>query len=1087
MKRILLLWLALVAGLAEAQVKVAQPVFVPRKAASKVMPPRQEGENVFIDATDAKLKGKNQSGQVRELGGSGGSGSGFRYSALSSEPTTATSGPGQGQTGDFYYKSSTNEFFLRINELGTDSKVLKFSGVSILGYTGGQVSTKWASPSIQAINTTSNSVTLTFTNPNAGAFVRADYSLASAWGSGGADVNDNSGTKWKYGTNIAGPSTAGATQSLTISGLSPSTLYYYRFIVYGEGKTDSDWAYAGGQSTGSAGEALTVPVLSASVSGYDATITWTDQSVGHTNYRLQRKLSLDEGFVTVSATIGPNARQYIDYGLAGGATYQYQLRAEGPTTTGNYSAPVSVTTGTSVVPVPGITATLVSGTNVRIDFTGNHLAWEIQRRTGGTGSFVTITTINGNDIGGAGQTYIDGPISENVLYEYRIRGKAYPDRWSAYSTPVAIQRTSGTTGGGGGPSGPDLGATGNNGTSARVTSYFPTMAQIYNQSYDLDANFTRKDLGPTVSPFWNPNWQQELGATPGKPLVTQFGYGAYYVSNASWGEVDYNHKIHELSQTSTFNLFGKDHDMLSSQAGPQGAGVVYQTDWGSVELVVDASNYFHNWASLDYLSVDYHTIGSAGHEGAITRYDVEHAEFSNTPLWIGHRNTWRTVDYRKAVNGGTNPLYMNMSDADFMNMFLDHVTRIYVTLYKKTIATVQGKGGTPVVLFYGSVNPSSPIWNRRVKIDGVDQPTIAEMAGAANMNDKVVGHYAFQLAYPGQNWKYPYLDRARKEVTLKENMVTGKPSRYRIIQTNASNSLRPTLRLRMEDEDGNLCYDQDHIAYAILIKPWRSSASPATDQVVVLRSENDQTPDQTVTLNEDVNLAWWNVYSNPDMVVDKAIASFFKTTVADRAANGSVRLFQQVYPYMVHNCSVMYGPGAQGQCEATVASSLPVDLFNALWVVRSPRNFVTGLWQWDGAVTAQELTGPEALRKGNIGYNSRVNSLKSLQTFNRYKAFYATGVSTVPFEVSYDGGTTWKNSTQYYAELDNESSTKAAVEVVYNSSLNKALIAGRPLYADAASVQVRYTIPGQAQVTETLPLNKALEDGWYFSWKTTTL
>jgi chitodextrinase len=185
-------------------------------------------------------------------------------------------------------------------------------------------------------------------------------------------------------------------------------------------------------------------VAATALSLTDIRIDWTastDQGgAGLAGYRIFRN-----GSSSVLATV-TNGTSYTDAGLSPNTNYSYQVRAfdganppnESALSTPAASATTQADTTAPTIP-SGVTATAVSGTQIRIDWTastdaGVGVAGYRIYRDGSTSILATVTS---------GTTFTDSGLTLNTTYSYQVLAfdNATPSNVSALSTPAASATT----------------------------------------------------------------------------------------------------------------------------------------------------------------------------------------------------------------------------------------------------------------------------------------------------------------------------------------------------------------------------------------------------------------------------------------------------------------------------------------------------------------------------------------------------------------------------------------------------------------------------------------------------------------------
>ncbi len=628
-------------------------------------------------------------------------------------------------------------------------------------------------------------------------------------------------------------------------------------------------------------------------------------------------------------------------------------------------------------------------------------------------------------------------------------------------------------------------------------SFYMTDAQLYDNSYEPRTYFSLKDIPKEVTPFHSTKWLETTGLTLGKNLVTEFGFGVMDgifrpdgspLSEDEWHAlVPRSKRYKEISQNGTTTV-GHGYGEKITDPGAIGHGQQFSTIDGPVTV-----NLIRQGGEIDadynfFLVTDLMAVNDQGasYFYDYIRWDAEHLppSYAYRKQWLARRNSWEGGKYRTAANGGTNPTYMNMSDEQWIELLFDQIAKYGLRLMKPASDRIIASGGYPWLTCYGSFgDPGSDIFNRRVSINGEQYPTLRELQHIDHAVDFVYGYYVGMMCHASaeDNMKLHGIDYTR--VPRNSGVKTGIATYWRLEQVNDLNSLRPQMRVRMEDENGNLVKDQNGVAFKLLLV-YKTPTKMTSDHVVILRSENDQVPDLTFTLPEDVDLSWWKLHSNYNHVQDFSIGKLLKTAWRDRSPQGRY-VVAQVYPYSVQYCCIMFGTCGDGgtgagQCEGQSCSSASLQGQMATHWFRNSKRIKSVMWQADRGFQ-KATVGPAANYKTNYAKNAKQASFRVLEVFAGYQDLYQHSHNYYPltFEINYGQG--WVGHSQYLETLDNWDidSPKAAIDVMWNETLGKGVIAGYPMYRNSLNVQIRYTIPGQGQVTKNLPLSKSYTDFFY--------
>jgi titin len=219
--------------------------------------------------------------------------------------------------------------------------------------------------------------------------------------------------------------------------LMDGTVYYYQVCAT---NTAGDSAYSN-EVNGTTPLAIPTFLTATAVSSSQINLTWTDNSENESGYKIEHS-PVDDLHFTEIATVGPNVTTYNDTGLSGGTKYYYRVRAYNAITTSGYSSEKNATTFSNIPVAPsGLTITSLQSNKVSLAWTdnsNNETGFKIQRKTGVTGTYSTITTTGANVT-----AYNDSTVIDGTLYYYRVCATNTAGD-SAYSnevngtTPLAI-------------------------------------------------------------------------------------------------------------------------------------------------------------------------------------------------------------------------------------------------------------------------------------------------------------------------------------------------------------------------------------------------------------------------------------------------------------------------------------------------------------------------------------------------------------------------------------------------------------------------------------------------------------------------
>lgn len=220
---------------------------------------------------------------------------------------------------------------------------------------------------------------------------------------GGVPILTNCNTAWTYSDG----------------GLTPDTTYSYcsQFGVLDEvGNWISSYPCGNTASATTFGPPADPASLSASGSGTQINLSWTDRSGNETGFLVERKTGSGGTFAQI-ASLGANVTSYSNTGLAADTSYFYRVRSTNAYGSSGYTNTASATT----VPLAptGLTATQASGSQVNLawtDTSSTETGFKVERKSGAGGTYAQIATL------GVGVTsYNDMGLASGATYFYRVR------------------------------------------------------------------------------------------------------------------------------------------------------------------------------------------------------------------------------------------------------------------------------------------------------------------------------------------------------------------------------------------------------------------------------------------------------------------------------------------------------------------------------------------------------------------------------------------------------------------------------------------------------------------------------------------
>ena len=163
-------------------------------------------------------------------------------------------------------------------------------------------------------------------------------------------------------------------------------------------------------------------------------LAWADNSSNETGFQLER--ATGGGSFSALGTAGASVTTYADQTVQPSTSYTYRVRATGSTASG-WSNSATVTTPSAAPAAPsGLTATALSRSQIRLNWTdnsSNESGFRIERSTNGS-TYTQIATV------GAGvKTYTSTGLSSNRTYWFRVR--AYNGTGNSSYSNTASART----------------------------------------------------------------------------------------------------------------------------------------------------------------------------------------------------------------------------------------------------------------------------------------------------------------------------------------------------------------------------------------------------------------------------------------------------------------------------------------------------------------------------------------------------------------------------------------------------------------------------------------------------------------------
>jgi uncharacterized delta-60 repeat protein len=206
--------------------------------------------------------------------------------------------------------------------------------------------------------------------------------------------------------------TAANVTTFTNTGLSGSTVYFYRVRAINTGRSS---AYSNEISqTTLFNEPTNLAVQSFTTS--QIVIAWTDNSSNETGFEIYRSLVNNTAYALIQIT-GANVTSFTNTGLTPSTNYYYKVRAVNSSGSSSFSNEVNQTTLSN--PPSNLTAMLTSSSQVLLNWTdnaSNETGFEIHRSVGNNSSYSLLQTTLANVT-----SYTDNGLSAGTNYYYKVR------------------------------------------------------------------------------------------------------------------------------------------------------------------------------------------------------------------------------------------------------------------------------------------------------------------------------------------------------------------------------------------------------------------------------------------------------------------------------------------------------------------------------------------------------------------------------------------------------------------------------------------------------------------------------------------
>ncbi|HEX5872815.1 MAG TPA: fibronectin type III domain-containing protein, partial [Longimicrobium sp.] len=227
---------------------------------------------------------------------------------------------------------------------------------------------------------------------------------------------------WTAWADVGSPGPNATT--FTNTGLVAGTLYQFRVRACNAAGC-SAWLTGGGVTIPTEAPSPPFNLVATATSGTTATVTWTDGSGNETSFSMMRALrNVDGTWGAYAAVASPStdAVAFNNAGLLPGRQYRYQLQACNPAGCSAWTVSNIVVMPSVPPPPPAITATTLSGSSIRVQWTdgsANETSFVLQRATvtGGNvvGNFALVSVLSPNLV-----LYNNTGMTAGT-YQYRIR------------------------------------------------------------------------------------------------------------------------------------------------------------------------------------------------------------------------------------------------------------------------------------------------------------------------------------------------------------------------------------------------------------------------------------------------------------------------------------------------------------------------------------------------------------------------------------------------------------------------------------------------------------------------------------------
>ncbi|NMC52520.1 MAG: hypothetical protein GYA48_02660 [Chloroflexi bacterium] len=166
------------------------------------------------------------------------------------------------------------------------------------------------------------------------------------------------------------------------------------------------------------------PAVPTSVSGSALSrtsiqVTWADASNNEAGFRVERAAIGSSTWAQIGGA-GSNQTSYTDANLTCSTSYRYRVKSYNGNGTSAASAEKTLTTQSCIYPPSGLTATTLSATQIRLNWTDTNTSetgYRVERAPQGSSSWSAIGTTAAN-----ATSYTDSTLTCSSTYQYRVIG-----------------------------------------------------------------------------------------------------------------------------------------------------------------------------------------------------------------------------------------------------------------------------------------------------------------------------------------------------------------------------------------------------------------------------------------------------------------------------------------------------------------------------------------------------------------------------------------------------------------------------------------------------------------------------------------